>query len=495
MSRPRLEEVFKTSGVPTYTFVEPREYPQLIVNLRTPGRGLVIEGPSGIGKTSAVETALKRLGLATRVTKLSARRPEDAEMIAMLPVTSGAGIVIIDDFHKLPTEVRSSIADYLKTLADAETTADKLIVVGINKAGENLITFAHDLVNRLDIIAFETNPEHKVDELITKGEAALGVRFNVRKEIAGLAQGSFYLAQMLCFETCLHESVLEARDPAVEVNVSLEGIRSAVWERLSRSFKARCERFCRGTKFRSEGRAPYLHILRWLAESDAWTLSLRNAAREHKEMRGSVGQVVDKGFLENLVNGDEEIRAVLHYDPASEQLTVEDPQFYFFIREIRWRQFSDDLGFSALDFERRYDFALSFAGSDRYVAEAMAESLVDQQVEVFYDRYEQHRILAEDVEDYLRPIYQSEAQLVVVLLGPDYPKRIWTKIESEAFKERMKDGEVVPIWFSEAPPSMFDETRKLGGLEFDRSGALPLQVEQIVSQLIRKLREIRERAV
>jgi MoxR-like ATPase len=61
MSTPLLEEVFKTSGVPTFTFVEPSEYTKLLVRLRTPGRGVVIEGPSGIGKTSAVETALKDL--------------------------------------------------------------------------------------------------------------------------------------------------------------------------------------------------------------------------------------------------------------------------------------------------------------------------------------------------------------------------------------------------------------------------------------------------
>ena len=35
---------------------------------------------------------------------------------------------------------------------------------------------------------------------------------------------------------------------------------------------------------------------------------------------------------------------------------------------------------------------------------------------------EQRRILAQDVEEYFRPIYQSEAQFVVVLLGRDYPK-------------------------------------------------------------------------
>ena len=50
---PQVEEVFKTNGVPTHTFVRPKEYLQLQVGLRTPGRGVVIEGPSGIGKTTA----------------------------------------------------------------------------------------------------------------------------------------------------------------------------------------------------------------------------------------------------------------------------------------------------------------------------------------------------------------------------------------------------------------------------------------------------------
>jgi hypothetical protein len=37
MARPYLEEVFKRSGIPTYTFVEPKEYQHLQVALRTPG--------------------------------------------------------------------------------------------------------------------------------------------------------------------------------------------------------------------------------------------------------------------------------------------------------------------------------------------------------------------------------------------------------------------------------------------------------------------------
>ncbi|MBL7185531.1 MAG: toll/interleukin-1 receptor domain-containing protein [Phycisphaerae bacterium] len=138
-----------------------------------------------------------------------------------------------------------------------------------------------------------------------------------------------------------------------------------------------------------------------------------------------------------------------------------------------------------------YDFALSFAGPDRDVAEALFPALEESELEVFYDKNEQHRIIAEDVEECLRPIYQSEAQFVLVLLGPDYPKRIWTKIESEAFKERLNDGSAIPVWFSDAPPSMFDSTRERGGLDFDRDGNFRQQIVALTNTLLDKLAESR----
>jgi hypothetical protein len=48
----QLHDVFVLSGIPQHTFVQPVEYTRLLVALKTPGRGVVIEGPSGIGKTS-----------------------------------------------------------------------------------------------------------------------------------------------------------------------------------------------------------------------------------------------------------------------------------------------------------------------------------------------------------------------------------------------------------------------------------------------------------
>ncbi|SRR6266851_4480308 len=490
MPEPRLEEVFKISGVPTHTFVEPTEYSKLLVNLRTPGRGLVVEGPSGIGKTSAVETALRSLEVRT-ATKLSARKKVDVEYIEQLPELGSVGLVIIDDFHRLTDTIKARIADYLKTLADEERTDAKVVIVGINRAGERLIGFAADLVNRIDIIPFENNPDHKVSELLKKGQTALSIDLNIADEIVAASQGSFYVAQLLAHEVCTRAGVLERQDSLRRIQISFEGIRASVWDRLAAVFDGPCRHFCQGSKMKRAGRAPYLHILHALAEGAEWSLSLRDL-RTFGTLRGSIGQVVDKGFLNDLITNNDEIRKLLHYDSAAKILTVEDPQLVFFLKYIPWSKFARDIGFTGINFEKRYDFALSFAGPDRDVAEALFNALSEEDIAVFYDRNEQHRILAEDVEEYLRPVYQSEADFVVCLLGREYPKRIWTKFESDAFKSRFRDGSVIPIWFSNAPAGIFDESRRVGGLDFDRGNSLDGEVQRIAEVLIKKLEERRE---
>ncbi len=113
------------------------------------------------------------------------------------------GTVIIDDFHRLDGEVKQGVADRMKTLADEERPDSKLVVIGINKAGDSLVKFAADLNNRIDTIGLETNSEERIEELIIKGEAALNITFNTRRQIVEDSHGSFHIAQMLCREMCL----------------------------------------------------------------------------------------------------------------------------------------------------------------------------------------------------------------------------------------------------------------------------------------------------
>jgi len=176
MTTLNLEEVFKLSGVPSYTFVEPVEYNKLLVALRTPGRGVVIEGPSGIGKTTAVHRALEKLKLEVQVQSLSARRQADRDSIENLLNTApkDSGLIIIDDFHRLSVELRQSLADCLKVLADEERDDIKLVVIGINSAGESLIKFGDDLNARIEILTFEANPDDRIERLISQGVSISG---------------------------------------------------------------------------------------------------------------------------------------------------------------------------------------------------------------------------------------------------------------------------------------------------------------------------------
>src|SRR6516225_12356483 len=163
---PRLDEVFTLSGVPTFTFVEPVRFEEVKVSLQTPGRCMVVEGPSGIGKTTTITKALSDLDLTGQVLSLSARRPGDVNMIAALPEMGDIGTVIVDDFQRLPDAIKQRLSDFMKVLADAQAPNSKLILLGINKAGLQLVRLGTDLGMRIDVFRLEANPQDKIEELI-----------------------------------------------------------------------------------------------------------------------------------------------------------------------------------------------------------------------------------------------------------------------------------------------------------------------------------------
>lgn len=176
-----------------------------------------------------------------------------------------------------------------------------------------------------------------------------------------------------------------------------------------------------------------------------------------------------------------------HFEPSTAILTVEDPKVIFYLKNLVWREFTRQAGFPASLFKGRYDFAVSFAGANRSVAKQLADILSGRELSVFYDEDEQHRILARNVEDYLGPIYRRDADYVVVLLSPAYPTRIWTKFESDNFRERFGKDAVIPIRFTTNQPGFFSEDVKYGGLMFDPSGDVPQQLLGIAEVMCRRI--------
>lgn len=485
-----LEEVFTLSGLPTFTFVHPARFDEMRVSVRTPGRCLVVEGPSGIGKTTSISRIIEDLGLAQRCLTLSARKPSDLEVIPELPSLGDIGLVVVDDFHRLSKDVKASLSDFMKLLADTSDPNSKLVLIGINKAGQQLVKFANDLGLRIDVFRLEANPDEKISDLISRGEAALNIKFSNPMEIVSKAQGSFQIAQLLCHKLCILSDVTETQKLLKTIDLSIDVVIEDVMVELGRQFKEVSLSFARGSKLRREGRAPYLHILRWLAESDEWSLDISEALKVRPQHRGSVGQVLEKGYLADFIN-DGSLSQHFHFEPTTSVLSVDDPKLIFYLKNLVWRAFTRQVGFTVDYFPRKYDFALSFAGPQRLYAERLHEILTEREVAVFYDHNEQHRIVARNVEQYLTPIYRSEAAYVVPLLSPDYPTRIWTKFESDNFKERFGSGAVIPIRFTTVQEGYFSDEAKYGGLKFDPAADVEAQLQSIADILCKRIIEDR----
>lgn len=482
-----LEDVYCDSGVPQYTFVEPSEYTKTKVALRTKGRGVVVEGPSGIGKTTCIKKILEDTGIPA--TCLSARIMEDLEyMNLLLQDPRDVGVVIIDDFHLLKEKTKRAFSDLLKVLADEMREDIKLILIGINRAGECLIQLAPDLNNRIDTIKFEKNPEYKIAELICKGEDALNVSINCKDEIIKKSYGSFHIAQMLCKTIYIAQNVIEQQSQKVTITVPIEQVIDIKMQELARVFAPTAKTFAAGNRNRRDGRAPYLKLLTLLAGCDTGALQMQEVYMKAPNYKVSISQIADKGYITQLINKNENVAKVLYYEQTSKILAIEDPKFVFYLKNTNWIIFAREMGFKQEECTTNYDFALSFAGEKRKYAEMLYQRLTENEYSVFYDKDMTADILGKDLDKYFAPIYEAEATYVIAMIDSYYPKKVWTVFESDKYKARFGQDSVIPILFDDFIPSPMDTLYNKGYETIDiTKDNVEEQINQIVDHLIQKM--------
>ncbi len=482
-----LEDVYCDSGVPKYTFVTPNEYTRTKVSLRTKGRGVVVEGPSGIGKTTCIKRILEELELPART--FSARVPKDIEEIAtVLDNPDNAGVIIVDDFHLLDDEMKKAFSNLLKVLADESREDIKLVLIGINRAGECLVQLAPDLNNRIDTIRFEKNPKDKILELISKGEKVLNVSISSKEQIAERSFGSFQIAQMLCKAVCVAQDIIESQTELTTIDVPFESVVANQMQELSRVFSPIAKLFAAGNRNRRNGHAPYLMLMRWLSETENGSLQMDEVYMSHPKFKASISQIADKGYITQLIEKNDSVAKVLYYEPGAKLLVVEDPKFIFFIKNIDWEKFAKEMGFNQVQTDTQYDFALSFSGEKRVYAQKLFDYLSENELSVFYDKDLAADIWGKDLEDYFTPIYESEARYVIAMIDASYPKKVWAVFESEKYKKRRGDESVLPILFEDFIPSPLDSLYSKGFERIDSTDPdIDGQVARVGEMLIKKI--------
>ena len=109
----------------------------------------------------------------------------------------------------------------------------------------------------------------------------------------------------------------------------------------------------------------------------------------------------------------------------------------------------------------KYDFALSFAGENREIAESLALKLIEKGIRVFYDNFETHELWGEDLAERLFRIYSKESKYCIILISQSYLNKMWTTHERKSALQKQlkqKGGYILPIKIEDVQLPGLNET-------------------------------------
>jgi|GEM_PF-699098 len=138
----------------------------------------------------------------------------------------------------------------------------------------------------------------------------------------------------------------------------------------------------------------------------------------------------------------------------------------------------------------RFDVALSFAGTERPLAEELARRIRDAGFVVFYDDHYPEQLWGKNLADRFDAIYRKQSRFCVMFVSAEYASRMWTEHERKSAQARALEERgneyILPIRVDDTElPGLLPTT---GYLSLDRYG-----IERIAEMLVEKLRRALKR--
>jgi hypothetical protein len=444
-----VEDVFRTEGVPEFTFVKPPNFNELLVDIRNPGKPVVIEGQSGTGKTTTVRIIIEANLPEAGFEYLSARKAKDIRKILSISEGGESGRFVIDDFHRLDNDVQEKIANIVKVAAEDYESGGhpKIVIIGINKVGSELIHLVHDIAKRCGIHRIKPASLAMTTELIQKGQGKLNVKILDHEKIFQETKGDYWLTQLVCQSVCLISNVTETEQLPRELNFSVENLRAKVIERLEHAYNEPVTEFCRGNRFRSTN-DPYLKLLRCVSEQESSIVDLTELANAHPYARGSINNVKEKR-LAALIDSKEICEKYFYYNPETKHFAIEDPALFYYVKHLDWEEQRKKCGFRATEREYDFDFAISFAGENRELARVIKAQLETLDCSVFFDELFEANYLGQAWHKTFMEIFSERSRFIVCILDKYHLEKIWPTFERECFSPRVAEAAVIPIYLDE----------------------------------------------
>jgi hypothetical protein len=477
-----VEEVFVTEGVPEFTFVPPPNFNDILLDIRRPGKPVMIEGQSGTGKTTCVKKIIEKLAATAEVSYLTARSSTDISRIEAIAREHGSGTFVIDDFHRLSKGLQTVLADLAKIAAE-QASGPKLILIGINQIGSDLIQLVPDIAKRTGIHRIQPGTESDIARLIKAGCDELQISILDRESVFEETRGDYWLTQQICQSICTMSNVTETSDVFREIPFDLANLRRKVVDRLTSAYYPAVKEFCRGRRFRPSN-DPYYKLLRAIGERDSSIADLNELANASPEVRGSINNIKEHR-LRVLLQSKPLCSRYFYYNEETKNFAIEDPALFYFLKHLDWNALRNDCGFRESSKDYEYDFALSFAGENRELARCIAENLEILDARVFFDEYFETNFLGKAWSSKFKEIFADTSRLVVCLLDRHHKEKLWPTFERECFQPRVADGDVIPIFLDDTP--FAGVPHDIVGIRFTWDNSRENWQEVVISEIVYKL--------
>lgn len=457
----KLEDVFKTVGLPPYTYVKPAYYGEVRADISQPGKHLLIEGPSGIGKTCVAFKVFEELGWDKDVkfTYVSCRDSDALAKVETFLNTAARGdipdpaLIVIDDFHLLTVGKRAEIGSSLKRMSDRAFERDappKAILIGIPTSGVSLLSEAYDLGPRLGTYVLTRATDAEIDQLISEGESALNVLFEDRDVLLAESAGNFWLAQYVCNKVCATQGVFETQGETKILTFDLLSIRQRLMTELTQRYLPTARSFAKGKRWRPGGNKPYLEVLLALCKIPESVVTFDKVLNVVPERRRPGIKAVRPRIAEVIYDPtkNSDLRKQLAFDPDS-GFSIEDPLFRYFLTNLDPNRLYQELGIEDATVEKgriySYDIGFSFAGEARKIVEAVNAEMKAEDVVTFYDYDQQAFLLALDLEKTLGRVYSESCRYYLVFLDRHYREKVWTKYEKDVMTRPGRKDHIIPV--------------------------------------------------
>lgn len=494
-----LSEVFQTVGLPKYTYVKPRHFGEVRSDIEQPGKHLLIEGPSGIGKSCVVYKVFEEIAWVSgnHFSVKSCREPDAYQVILEFLARAMEGKAAVralfaDDFHILTEEERAEIGSRLKQLSDKSfelTNTPKLILVGIPAAGASILRNSQDLGPRLGTYRIQTADDLEIEKLIDEGEHELNVLIEGREILLSESAGNFWLAQFICNKVCAIAGVHQTQAEVKILDFDLSYIRQRLMSELSNRFMPVATTFSKGKKWRPGGNKPYLEVLLALAKLPDLVVPFDSLLAVVLDRRKPGIRAIRPRIKEVLHDPSKGIDLRTQIAFEENYFSIEDPLFRYFLTNLNEDDLYRELG-TKKDLVNSsqaysYDVGFSFAGEVRPIVESANALLKAEDIVTFYDFDQQALLLAENLEEVLEKIYAESCRYYLVFIDSNYVKKVWTRFERDVLTHSKRARHIIPVILDpEAKGKVVGISSTIGMIDLSDEWASVVSAKQ-VSDVVR----------